>query len=264
MNEAPGQDTGPYAGNAHRNGIGTSAQDPRRGPARSSVPFRPARCPMRPACCPMRPSALVRLVLALPLLGALGCDGSDEEATLYVAYAAEVSTATDVYVNRRRVLDDAAPGTASTERTVGVNSTRFDLVPQLDGATTLGTRRFVDLDDGDNVVAMVIGTTRPTPRSGGAADTLGLASFAVPPAGQVRFVNTTMDTLTVALGPGTPVRLGGFGVVSEALPFAPGQTATATGGTGGAVTVTLGAGTQAVAIGARTAYAFTGPAPKTD
>ncbi|MBE2187717.1 MAG: hypothetical protein IAE99_13175 [Rhodothermales bacterium] len=212
----------------------------------------------------LRPALLAVLVLA----GSAGCDfGSNPQASLYIAYAAETSVPTDVYLDQTRELDDAMPGTISPTLDTGVGGSRFDLVPQLPNSVTLGQRRFLDFDDGVSYVAVVVGTPHLNTRQV-TLDTLTLAAFPVPPDGQLRVVNGTSDPVDVYLGSAgtpisslTPVSLDRIGQISALLPTAAVATITDRGSTAVRYAVGVHSGTDVLVVGHSTGYVFDGPAP---
>lgn len=211
----------------------------------------------------LRPALLALLVL----LGAAGCDfGSDPEASLYIAYAAETSVPTDVYLDQSRELDDATPGTASEMLDTGVDGSRFDLVPQFPNTVTLGQRRYFDFDDGESYVAVVIGTPYLNTRQV-TLDTLTLVAFPTPADGQLRVVNGTNDAVDVYLGAAgtpisalTPVSLDRIGAISALVATNAVATVTNRGSTTVRYAVGVHSGTDALVIGQTTAYVFDGPA----
>lgn len=207
------------------------------------------------------------LLVLLALVGSAGCDfGSNPQASLYIAYAAETSVPTDVYLDQARELDDALPGTVSEELYTGVGGSRFDLVPQLPNTVTLGQRRFLDFDDGVSYVAVVVGTPHLNTRQV-TLDTLTLAAFPLPAAGQLRVVNGTTEPVDVYLGAAgvplsslTPVPLDRIGQISALLPAHAVATVTARGSTAVRYAVGLHSGTDVLVVGQSTGYVFDGPA----
>lgn len=219
--------------------------------------------------CPVRLRRAAAL-LALPALaaGVAGCDLIAKEAKVFVAYAAETSLPTDVYLDKKRVLDDALPGEVSEQRTTGVDGSRIDLVPQTLDFVSRGPRRFLDFSDGEEYVAVVVGTQMLS-GSGVFRDTLGVAAYRLPASGQVRVVNGTNDRVDVYLvargAPVTtaaPVRLDSLAATSPLVPLAAQAAVTLRGSTTVLHRVDVPAGAVSLVVGTERLYTFAGPRPK--